>query len=126
MPRSSRRPVLAGLIAVVVLIAGCGGGDDGGDGAAGAVSVESSNDACTPAPSSVSAGSVKFTVKNTGGAATELYVYEGDKILSEVENIGPGTSRDLTVTLKAGGEYNLVCKPGQKGDGIKVPITVNP
>jgi len=104
---------------------GCGGDDDA-TGSAAALTVQSSDTACTPSQSTLNAGTVKIVVNNTGGNPTELYVYEGDKILSEVENIGPGTARDLTVTLKAGTNYSLVCKPGQKGDGIKTPITVTP
>ena len=121
----ARRPTWVGLVVVAGLSAGCGG-DDGATGTAAAVSVASTNTACTPSPSSVAAGPVRFTVDNAGSDATELYVYQGEKILSEVENIGPGTKRSLTVTLAAGTEYRLVCKPGQKGDGISAPITVHP
>jgi len=102
---------------------GCGGDDDA-TGSSAPLSVESSDTACTPSQATLKPGTVKIVVNNTGSKPTELYVYEGDKILSEVENIGPGTARDLTVTLRAGNEYSLVCKPGQKGDGIKAPITV--
>ena len=42
----------------------------------------------------------------------------------QVENIGPGTSRDFTVDLSAG-TYEVACKPGQKGDGIRTPVTVS-
>ena len=41
-----------------------------------------------------------------------------------MENIGPGTTRTLTVSLKAGA-YELNCKPGQTGDGIKTAIAVS-
>jgi uncharacterized cupredoxin-like copper-binding protein len=44
-------------------------------------------------------------------------------VVSEVENIGPGTSRDMDVDLSAG-TYEVACKPGQKGDGIRQQITV--
>jgi uncharacterized cupredoxin-like copper-binding protein len=40
-----------------------------------------------------------------------------------VENIGPGLTRDLSVTL-TGGKYEVACKPGQTGDGIRTKITV--
>jgi len=60
---------------------------------------------------------------------TEVYVYgEQDgaytRVISEVENIGPGTSRDMEVDL-AGGTYEVACKPGQTGDGIRTQITVS-
>ena len=50
------------------------------------------------------AGSITFTVENTGSQTTEFYVYEqdGTTIVGEVENIGPGLSRDLTVDLTEG------------------------
>jgi uncharacterized cupredoxin-like copper-binding protein len=67
-------------------------------------------------------------VTNDGSKVTEVYVYakSGDaftKVVSEVENIGPGTSRDLDADLSAG-TYEVACKPGQKGDGIRQKITV--
>ena len=48
---------------------------------------------------------------------------EGDKVISEVENVGPGTSRTLTVDLAAG-NYQLGCKPGADGQRHPRPITV--
>ena len=44
-------------------------------------------------------------------------------MVAEVENIGPGISRDLETDLAAG-SYEIACKPGQTGDGIRTPITV--
>lgn len=125
MTRSTTSLAFLALAAVGAITGACGS-DDTASGSAGTVNVESSNTACTPSPSTINAGKVTLTVNNTGGSATELYVYDGDKILGEVENIGPGTNRDMTVTFDAGGTYTLVCKPGQKGDGIKAPITVTP
>ena len=84
--------------------------------------VVSTNDACTPERTTFSPGKVKLAIKNDGSSATELYVYDGDKVLTEVENVGPGTSRSLTADLKAGKTYVLSCKPGSKE--IRVPITV--
>lgn len=123
----SRRSFASLAVATFALLplAACGDDDEGGTDAAGAVLVESSKDACTPETTVFEPGTVKFGVKNTGGDATELYVYLGDKVIGEVENVGPGTTRTLTVKLETGKTgYKLVCKPGQKGDGISVPITV--
>ena len=44
-------------------------------------------------------------------------------VVAEVENIGPGTSRDMTADL-APGTYEIACKPGQTGDGIRAQLTV--
>ncbi|HZL06378.1 MAG TPA: hypothetical protein VFE45_13345 [Coriobacteriia bacterium] len=41
----------------------------------------------------------------------------------ERENFGPGTTRDLAVTLDAG-NYDVACKPKMTGDGIRTKITV--
>ena len=83
---------------------------------------------CDVARTRFAPGTITFRVDNTGSDVTEVYVYAkaGDaftEIIEEAENIGPGTSRDLTVNLAAG-EYQLTCKPGMVGTGISVPITV--
>jgi iron uptake system component EfeO len=44
-------------------------------------------------------------------------------VVAEVENIGPGISRDMSADL-APGTYEVACKPGQTGDGIRAPLTV--
>jgi uncharacterized cupredoxin-like copper-binding protein len=90
----------------------------------GAVDVTASNTECSPAKSDFDAGKVTFKVHNTGSKVTEMYVYAADdKIVGEVENIGPGTARTLTVSLSKG-TYELACKPGQTGKGIRHEITV--
>ena len=72
-----------------------------------------------------SSGPTTFSVTNEGGDVTEVYVYgEGDRIMGEVENVGPGTTRDFTADL-GGGTYEVACKPGQTGDGIRTTITVS-
>lgn len=91
-----------------------------------AVAVSSTADACELSATSAPAGPVTFTVKNDGDETTEFYVYaeDGTTIVSEVENIGPGTSRDLKVDLEAG-TYETACKPGEAGDGIRGAFTVS-
>lgn len=118
---SHARLLAAGLLALAPLAA-CGGSDEGSADTAGAVEVVSTDDACTPAKTSFAPGKVKLAIKNSGSSASELYVYEDDKVLTEVENVGPGTSRSLSADLKAGKSYQLACKPG--GKEMRVPITV--
>ena len=61
--------------------------------------------------------------ESTGGSsATSVAVASSDDSC-EVENIGPGTSRNLEVDLSEG-SYEVACKPGQTGDGIRTEITV--
>ncbi len=119
-------PALLCLLAAPVLAA-CGDSDPDAGGAT--VAVEASDDACKVSDTELEAGPVTFEVTNKGSKVTEVYVYgeqggEFSKIISEVENIGPGTSRDLSVDL-GGGTYEIACKPGQTGDGIRTKITVS-
>jgi len=89
-----------------------------------AVDVISTGTECSPATTAFTAGSTRFRVVNKGSEATELYVTTtAGKVVGEVENVGPGTSRTLVADLSAG-EYRLTCKPGQTGDGIRRTITV--
>lgn len=127
-----RAPVLATPTAAVLLVlglAGCGSSNDGGSGSEQKATVKAGNTTCDVSDTSFAAGKVAFDVQNTGSDVTEVYVYgkgDGgtyDKIVGEVENIAPGTSRDLDVNV-GGGEYEVACKPGQKGDGIRTEIHV--
>ncbi len=88
------------------------------------VGIRASDDSCVPAQTDLTAGKTTFRVENTGQQVTEVYVYAaGDRVVSERENIGPGTSADFTANLAAG-TYEVACKPGQTGDGIRETITV--
>jgi uncharacterized cupredoxin-like copper-binding protein len=118
-------PALLCLLAAPVLAA-CG---DSTPASGTSVSVEASDDACKLGATELEAGPVTFEVTNKGSKVTEVYVYgEQDekftKVVSEVENIGPGTSRNMSVNL-GGGTYEVACKPGQSGDGIRAKITVH-
>ena len=118
-----RRAVLvpASLLALLLALAGCGGA---GGGRAGGVAVEASDGACKLAATSLPAGTQRFAVTNAGSQVTEVYVYgEGDRVVGEVENVAPGTSRALTVQLAAG-SYQVACKPGMRGSGIRQALTV--
>jgi iron uptake system component EfeO len=132
--RSSRSLPLAalGLLSLVAVpaLAACGGSASGsGSGVSVNVKVAAKDDACEVEKTNLNAGSYTFKVKNEGSKTTEVYVYgqqdgKYTKVVGEVENIGPGTSRDLKAEL-AGGTYELACKPGQKGDGIRQKVTVS-
>ena len=87
--------------------------------------VASSDDACDVSGAEAPSGALKFEVTNTGSQVTEFYVLADDglRIVGEVENIGPGVSRSLTVKAPEG-DYFTACKPGMKGDGIRNAFTV--
>jgi iron uptake system component EfeO len=91
----------------------------------GPIAVTSSDDACTLSSTKAGSGTLKFTVKNTGSKVTEFYLYaeDGKRIVGEVENIGPGLTRDLVVSAKPG-SYVTACKPGMEGEGIRGRLTV--
>ena len=94
------------------------------EGDARSITVESSADACDLSAVEAPAGKLTFSVKNTGSDVTEFYLLapDGLRIVSEVENIGPGLTRDLTVVAPEGG-YITACKPGMVGDGIRADFT---
>ena len=115
-------PALAlGGVVLLAALAGCSSKDKGEN----SVAVTATDSSCEVARTELPSGTTTFAVTNKGGDVTEVYVYgEGDKVMGEVENIGPGTSRDFTVDLGAG-TYEVACKPGQTGDGIRTEITVS-
>jgi plastocyanin len=124
----SPRSVLfvAAGIALVGGLSACG--KDGGSSGAGSYDVKAGDHSCEVEKASIPAGASTFKVENTGNDVTEVYVYgkSGDdftKIMGEVENIGPGTSRDLDVNLQPG-HYQVACKPGMVGDGYRSDLSV--
>lgn len=113
------------LVLVVLFAAACapGGAPTGGPtggGAGGAVSVTEKEWAIT-LPAEVSAGSVKFAVKNEGAVEHNFVVKEANMRL---DGIQPGQTKELTVNLKPG-TYTLLCDiPGHEEAGMKATITV--
>jgi uncharacterized cupredoxin-like copper-binding protein len=113
--------VIPVVLPVVVLgLAACSSPSSKNDG----VAVTATDTSCEVAQTTFAPGPVKFTVTNKGSKVTEVYIYaDKTRIVTEVENIGPGTSRDLSAQLTPG-TYEVACKPGQTGDGIRQTITV--
>jgi iron uptake system component EfeO len=96
-----------------------------GDAGGGPIAVTAGDASCEVAAAEAPAGKITFSVRNTGSKVTEFYLYgTGDRIMGEVENIGPGLTRDLIVEVPDGGSYTTACKPGMVGDGIRAPFTV--
>jgi iron uptake system component EfeO len=91
------------------------------------IGVTATDSSCDVARNGATAGPVTFQVTNSGTKVTEFYVYaDGDRVVGEVENIGPGVKRQLTVNLAAPGTYQTVCKPGMgSGAGIRHDFTVS-
>ncbi|MCC3767552.1 iron uptake system protein EfeO [Streptomyces sp. UNOC14_S4] len=122
--RALRSSAVAAVAAAAALtaVSGCAEKSSGKD--SDAVNITASDDKCEVSTTSFPAGHVKINVKNKGSKVTEVYVYApDDRIVTERENIGPGTKAEITATIKAG-SYEIACKPGMKGDGIRQKITV--
>lgn len=116
---------LAGLTAVTAVLAGCTSTAPGAAGPGDPITVNATDTTCEVSATTAPAGTLTFRVTNGGSSVTEFYLYgAGDRIMGEVENIGPGLSRDLVVEIPDGGTYTTACKPGMSGDGIRAPFTV--
>jgi iron uptake system component EfeO len=117
------RPAAAAT-AAVLLLAGCTDNTTQASGD-GAVQVTSTAQECMVSTATAQGGTLKFQVRNEGTEVTEFYLLaeDGLRILGEVENIGPGLSRDLVV-MAPEGKYVAACKPGMVGDGVRAAFTV--
>ena len=106
----------AGLAAVALALTGCVPNAGAG---AQAIAVTASDDGCSVETAQATSGTITFTVQNDGTKVNEFYVLGGNglTIIGEVENIAPGSSRDLTVQVGPG-DYFTECKPGMIGAGI--------
>jgi iron uptake system component EfeO len=117
-------PTAAGVSALV-LVSACSSGAAPAANPDGAIPVEAGDTTCVLGATEAPAGAITFSITNTGTKVTEFYLYAvGDRIVGEVENIGPGLSRKLVVEAPDGGAYSAACKPGMVGDGIRTPFTV--
>jgi uncharacterized cupredoxin-like copper-binding protein len=109
------------LVLAACAVAGC---SSGGDGGGPTVDVVSTNTECRVSHPMVKAGKTTFVLENKGSKFTEAYVYAaGDRVVTERENVGPGTKAKFSVTL-APGTYEVACKPGQTGSGIRRRLVV--
>lgn len=122
-----RSPLPRGLLTAVSLplLVACTANAAATD-AGGAIQVTSTDQACDLSTVSAPSGVVRFQVTNKGSQVTEFYLKADDglRILGEVENIGPGLTRDLIVTVPAG-QYQANCKPGMAGAGQTVGFAVS-
>jgi iron uptake system component EfeO len=93
--------------------------------AADRITVRAGDTTCDVSTTSLDSGRHTFSIENTASQVSEVYVYgAGDQIIGEVENISPATTRDLVVDLPAG-KYQVACKPGMVGSGIRTALTVS-
>lgn len=124
MPRPTVLLASASLLVLPVL-AGCGGGAQTPAEGGGPIAVTMTDTACEVARQEAPAGTVSFAVTNKGTKINEFYVYApGDRIMGEVENVGPGLTREFHVEVADPGRYETACKPGMVGSGIRAAFTV--
>ena len=125
MPIIKRRNVLTLLLltAMGLGLAACADnpknakGGASGSGKAQEITVTLTDDSCQLSSTSFPSGVVTFIITNSGSAPNELEILTEDKlqIISEQENIGPGTTAKLTTSLKEGTCY-AACKPNMVGE----------
>ncbi|WP_329216640.1 EfeM/EfeO family lipoprotein [Streptomyces sp. NBC_01485] len=123
--RAARLSVVTAVTAVTALTAvtGCTSKSDAKDGDR-VISVTATDSKCETSKKEISAGHVELAIENKGSKVTEVYVlFPDDRVVSERENIGPGTKQRVTAEVKAG-SYQIACKPGMKGDGIRQELKV--
>jgi iron uptake system component EfeO len=116
----------------VPLLAGCTDNTSAGNSGAAAsanpraLTVQATDSECKLSAVSAPSGALTFAVTNGGTKVTEFYLYgeDGMRIVGEVENIGPGITRELVMEV-APGSYITACKPGMVGDGIRAPFSVS-
>ncbi|GHC66536.1 iron uptake system protein EfeO [Streptomyces flavofungini] len=119
-----RRARLTALTAVttaaaLAAVTGCTEKSKAGD---DAVKVTASDKKCEVSKKEFPAGHVELAVENKGSKVTEVYIlFPDDRIVTERENIGPGTKQNLTAEVKAGA-YRIACVPGMKGKGIRQDV----
>src|SRR6478672_8122818 len=112
----------AATAAALAAVTGCTEKSDAKNG--DAIQVTAADSKCDTSTKSVPAGQVTLKIENKGSKATEVEIlFPDDRIVSEKENIGSGTKYTLTAEVKAG-EYEIACRPGMKGHGVRQKLTV--
>ena len=148
--RRPRVPLIAAIAVGALLGTACGGGGSssggGGGGGGGGNTVDATvkDFAIGLDPSTGSAGDVTFNVTNAGPSVHEFVVFETDlapdalpvedgtvpedsselTAVDELEDLEPGSTTPLDVTLEAG-SYVVICNiPGHYEQGMHTGFTV--
>lgn len=100
-----RRVLVLVLILAAAVLSGCGGssGED-------AVTVQVGRAHCGQGWPDSHAGSRTLLVHNGDSSAVDVTVVSGGAVFAELEDVGPGTTRPLHVSLAAG-TYRVTCRP---------------
>ena len=121
--RVARLSAVTATAAVAALTAVTGCTEKGSSGGSdGTIEVTATDSKCEVSKKEFPAGHIKLAIENKGSKVTEVYVlFPDDRVVTERENIGPGTKQTVTAEVKAG-DYQIACKPGMKGDGIRQDV----
>ena len=74
----------------------------------GSINIAVTDTACDPMELTVPSGKTVFNIKNNSGRKLEWEILEGVMVVDERENIAPGLSDKMTVTLMPG-TYEMTC-----------------
>ncbi|MER6186035.1 iron uptake system protein EfeO [Streptomyces sp. NPDC001652] len=121
--RAARLSAVTATATVAALTALTGCTEKGGSGDSDRViNVTATDSKCDVSKKEFPAGHVELAIENKGSKVTEVYIlFPDDRVVTERENIGPGTKQTVTAEVKAG-DYTIACKPGMKGDGIRQDV----
>ncbi|CAM5387171.1 iron uptake system protein EfeO [Streptomyces aurantiogriseus] len=109
--------------AALTAVTGCTEKSDAAEGDR-VINVTATDDKCETSTKEIAAGHLELAIENKGSKVTEVYIlFPDDRVVTERENIGPGTKQRVTAEVKAG-DYQIACKPGMKGDGIRQDLKV--
>ena len=112
--------LMSGVAVLLVVGAACGS-----PASTETIEVTATEHKFTPAHIDAKAGEVTFDVRNAGKDEHEFEIFQGTKLIAEVEDIAPGLTRSLTTDLEAG-EYTYVCKvEDHEAKGEKGTLTVS-
>ncbi|PSK62304.1 Iron uptake system component EfeO [Micromonospora sp. MH33] len=119
----------AAVVAICATAALTACGDDDPAPKGDQVPVTATDTSCEVATTLFNPGAVTFTVTNRGQQATGVYLYGREdagftKVVAEAADVAPGKTGDLRATL-ATGQYEVACRPGRQGDGVRIRITVS-
>ncbi|MET8911446.1 hypothetical protein [Micromonospora sp. NPDC004551] len=123
----SRTAAVVVAICATAALTACGDDDPAPTGVE--VPVTATDTSCEVATTLFNPGAVTFAVTNRGQQATGVYLYgrsgtDFTKVVAEAADVAPGKTGDLRATL-ATGLYEVACKPGRQGDGLRTRITVS-
>jgi iron uptake system component EfeO len=115
----------AGVAIAALALTGCVANHPAASGQNASIKVTGKDKTCDVSETTAPSGTVTFTMENRGSDNTELEILAADglRIISEKENIGPGTTGTLTTQLSAG-DYFTACVPGLVGEGVRAPFKV--